>query len=192
MVTMGFGDLPEHERIDDVDVHRIACARQHKKLASPWEGLTWARRSAALVRRLDQRDPFDVVHAHCVMPGGIVGSRLKNRFGTPLIITAHGPDVPGFDRERLKVAHVLVHPWWRRICRGASVIVSPSHDLADRLKTHVRGLSVHVIPHGSDPERCRELGQCATHRAAVPFDWAKLSQHYLDLFHGQLARRGAA
>ncbi len=155
VVTMGFEDLPEHERVDGVDVFRVACGRERRDMASPWEGFTWAKRAGAPVRRLDQRDPFDVVHAHFIMPGGIVGARLKNRFGTPLIITAHGSDVPGYNRERLKIAHVLVHPWWRRICRGADVIVSPSHDLAGLIETHIHGLEVHVIPNGFDPNRFR-------------------------------------
>lgn len=155
VVTMGCGDLPEHERVEGIEVHRVACGRERRDMASPWEGITWARRSTAIVRRLDQRDPFDVVHAHFIMPGGIIGARLKNRFGTPLIITAHGTDVPGYNRARLKIAHVLAHPWWRQICRTADVIVSPSHDLAGLIEAHMRGLAVHVIPNGFDPQRFR-------------------------------------
>jgi len=36
---------------------------------------------------------FDLIHAHFIWSAGYVGARLKEEFGTPLIITAHGYDV---------------------------------------------------------------------------------------------------
>jgi len=36
---------------------------------------------------------FDLIHAHFTWPSGYAGAKLKNRFGTPLVITAHGYDV---------------------------------------------------------------------------------------------------
>lgn len=36
---------------------------------------------------------FDLIHAHFIYPGGFVGVKLKNKYGVPLIITAHGYDI---------------------------------------------------------------------------------------------------
>jgi glycosyltransferase involved in cell wall biosynthesis len=36
---------------------------------------------------------FDLVHAHFTWPSGYAGAKLKERFGVPLVITAHGYDV---------------------------------------------------------------------------------------------------
>ncbi|GAB6100863.1 glycosyltransferase family 4 protein [Thermococcus atlanticus] len=36
---------------------------------------------------------FDLIHAHFTWPSGYAGAKLKDRFETPLIITAHGYDV---------------------------------------------------------------------------------------------------
>ncbi|ASI99335.1 glycosyltransferase family 4 protein [Thermococcus celer] len=36
---------------------------------------------------------FDLIHAHFTWPSGYAGAKLKERFGVPLVITAHGYDV---------------------------------------------------------------------------------------------------
>jgi glycosyltransferase involved in cell wall biosynthesis len=148
VVTMALGKAVGSERDNGVAVHRVACGRRRKEMASPWEGLRWAARSGALVRQLHRQCPFDVVHAHFIMPGGIVAQRLWRSDRVPWIVTAHGSDVPGYNRERLRLAHRVARPWWRRICREAATIVSPSTSLLgliEEQRTLFRGV---VIPNG--------------------------------------------
>ncbi|MFQ5902166.1 MAG: glycosyltransferase family 4 protein [Candidatus Binatia bacterium] len=157
VVTMGFEGLDEREKIEGVEVHRISCGRRRKDMASPWEGLHWAWRCWPIARRLHAEHLFDVVHAHFIMPAGIVARRLKRESGVPFIITPHGSDVPGYNRERLKLAHVLVRPWWRRICKDADRITSPSASLLKLIEARARHVKAEIIPNGFQPGRFRPL-----------------------------------
>lgn len=126
-------------------------------MASPQEGLRWANQCMPLIQALGADRPFDVVHAHFIMPAGIVADRIQRAAGVPVVITPHGSDVPGYNRERLKLAHLLVRPWWRRICRRAQVIVSPSASLLGLIQDHVTGFRWRVIPNGFSPGRFAPL-----------------------------------
>lgn len=153
LLTMAFEDLPSCECIEDIAVHRIPCGRRRKEMASPWEGLRWATRCVPLARRLHGQQSFDVIHTHFIMPAGIVANRLKRAEGIPTIITPHGSDVPGYNPDRLKAVHHLVRPWWRRICRQADVIASPSASLLKLLEAKAVDCRSQVVPNGFEPSR---------------------------------------
>lgn len=151
---MGYGQLPLRDRIEGVEINRVFCGRARRAMASPWEGLQWARRCAPVARKLHEKDRFSAIHAHFVMPGGIVATRMGDRFGIPVLMTIHGSDVPGYNHDRLRLIHSVVRPWWRRICRNSDLITSPSRSLLELLQTRTpycrRGL---VIPNGIDVGR---------------------------------------
>jgi glycosyltransferase involved in cell wall biosynthesis len=155
VVTMALGSAVGLDRDDGVAVHRIACGRRRKEMASPWEGLRWAARSVPIARQLHRQRPFDVVHAHFIMPGGIVAQRLWRSERVPGIVTAHGSDVPGYNRERLRLAHRVARPWWHKICREMAVVVSPSASLQGLIEVQRARFRGTVIPNGFDTARLR-------------------------------------
>ena len=157
VVTMGFEHLPQRETIGGIPVVRVLCGRRRKEMASPWEALVWARRCRPVVQVLHELQPFDVTHAHFIMPAGIVAGRFKESFGVPFAITPHGSDVPGYNRERLKLAHHLARPWWLRICRHADRIVSPSASLLRLIESRTSHARAQVIPNGFEPGRFKPL-----------------------------------
>lgn len=157
VVTMGYDDLPAEQSGGGVTVYRVPCGRRRKEMASAWEGLKWSQWAWPLVERLHRQRPFDVTHAHFIMPSGIVADRLQRRAGVPFIITPHGSDVPGYNRERLKLAHAVTRPWWLRIVRRADRIVSPSSSLLGMIYAHARDIRADVIPNGFHPGRFRPL-----------------------------------
>jgi glycosyltransferase involved in cell wall biosynthesis len=157
VVTMHYGDLPAEQSVRGVTVFRVPCGRRRKEMASAWEGLKWSQWAWPLIERLHRRRPFDVTHAHFIMPSGIVADRLQRRAGVPFIITPHGSDVPGYNRERLKLAHAVTRPWWQRIVRRADRIVSPSSSLLGMIYSHARDIRADVIPNGFHSGRFRPL-----------------------------------
>lgn len=157
VVTMGFDDLPDRECVDDVRVIRVPCGRQSKTMASAREGLRWAKAAWPVVRDLHQSQNFQMAHAHFVMPAGIVARRLYQSAAVPFLITPHGSDVPGYNRERLKLVHYLVRPWWKQIVKSANAVVSPSHDLLALLCQSVTVPQSQVIPNGFEPGRFKPL-----------------------------------
>ena len=111
VLTMSLADLPLEETLNGVRILRQPCGRRRWEMASPLEGLVWARRAWRVVRRLQKQDPFDVTHAHFIMPAGIVARWLHRAAGVPYVITTPGSDVPGYNLERLRLTHLLAAPW---------------------------------------------------------------------------------
>ena len=145
-VTMGWNDLPGSSISGSgVELRRIACGRRRREEAGSASALAWAALALRWCRREHIRRPFDVVHAHFVMPAGIVAERLHAR-GIPFVLTAHGTDVPGFDPRRFRLAHRLVRGWWRRIYERAAFRVAPSGALEELLRAAAPSLAITRVP----------------------------------------------
>jgi glycosyltransferase involved in cell wall biosynthesis len=154
IVTMGFNDLPRYEKTEGCAIYRVACGRQKREMSSPLEGLRWTRAAWPLLEQLHAKDSFDATHAHFIMPAGILAARMQRTHQVPFLVTAHGSDVPGYNRERLKLAHWLARPWWRRICKAADHVVCPSHSIR-QLLAHSTPARTSVCPYGFDASRFR-------------------------------------
>lgn len=148
VLTMGHADLAAGEEIHGVRILRQPCGRRRWEMASPAEGLLWARRAWSVAHSLQRRNPFDITHAHFIMPAGIVARWLQRSSKLPYVITPRGSDVPGYNSERLKLAHALARPWWRHIVRHASQIISPSASLLELIRLQQPTARALVIPNG--------------------------------------------
>ena len=100
-------------------------------------------------RRIVRREDIDVIHAHWLVPQGVVGALLSKVTGRPVVVTAHGADVYGANggiKNRLK----------RWALRRTARVTAVSQDLAtaiDRLMGE--DTPVEVISMGVDTERFR-------------------------------------
>ena len=153
VLTMGFESLPVEETVNGVRVLRQPCGRKRWEMASPAEGLIWARRAWRVAHVLHRRNRFDVTHAHFVMPAGIVARWLQRSSKLPYVITPRGSDVPGYNRERLKLAHALARPWWKHIVRHACWVISPSSSLLELIQAQLPAVRGLVIPNGVNTAR---------------------------------------
>jgi glycosyltransferase involved in cell wall biosynthesis len=97
----------------------------HFTMAMQSVSMAWGCLSAA--REEHRRRPFDLVHAHSVIPGGVAGVWIASRLGLPLVVTAHGSDVNVFGR----IPHL--RPFFRSACRRAARITAVSRGLVDGL-----------------------------------------------------------
>lgn len=97
----------------------------HFTMAMQSVSMAWGCLSAA--REEHRRRPFDVVHAHSIIPGGVAGAWISRRLELPLILTAHGSDVNVFAR----IPHL--RPFFRFACRRAARITAVSRGLVDGL-----------------------------------------------------------
>jgi glycosyltransferase involved in cell wall biosynthesis len=98
----------------------------------------------------DPSPPFDLIHAHWVLPNGVPAALVARRLGLPLVISLHGNDV-----------FMAEHYWPTTLpaglaLRSAAAVTACSSDL------HRRGLclgasatSSHVIPYGVNVEEFR-------------------------------------
>lgn len=102
---------------------------------------------------------FDIVHAHFTWSSGYVGSKLKEKYNVPFVITCHGYDIynlPFKDKEwRKKIKHVL---------NSADQIITVSNNNLKYIKKLNIKTSAKVINNGfnsglfypKEKERCRK------------------------------------
>ncbi|MEJ5260305.1 MAG: glycosyltransferase family 4 protein [Anaerohalosphaeraceae bacterium] len=150
VVTMRFGDLPVLDEIDGVRVYRVPAFRRRPDLCRIPEMASYLVGARPTIRRLLGANRYDVIHTHFIFPTGPLGVWVKKKTGCPLVITAHGSDVPGHNPDRFRWAHQILHPFWRRIVRRADQLVSPSGSLRHLLQRHCPEVDVQVIPNGID------------------------------------------
>ena len=92
---------------------------------------------------LVKRKQIDSIHAHWLLPQGLIAALVNLITGVPFLVTAHGADVYGL-RGGLPAALK------RFILKRASQVTAVSRDLAARIDDLVPGLPVVVIPMGVD------------------------------------------
>ena len=100
-------------------------------------------------RSIVRRDSIDVIHAHWLVPQGVVGALLSEVTGKPVVVTAHGADVYGANggiKDKLK----------RWALRRTARVTAVSQDLANAIDRLMgEDTPVEVISMGVDTERFR-------------------------------------
>ena len=149
LVTMSFRGCPRQEQVNGVRVHRVPCVRRSKHNCTTPEAMSYLAGAMPVIRGLLARKRYDVMHAHFILPDGLLAWRVRRATGLPYIITAHGTDVPGYNRHRLRFMHGLLRPLWKQVVAGASRIVCPS-EILERLVVaqHPAAHKTIVIPNG--------------------------------------------
>lgn len=98
-------------------------------------------------RRLTASEHFDVVHAHWLIPNGVIASGVSRSRDLPLVVSLHGSDISIVERK----------PWLARAARRAfaraSAITAPSDDLLERASRLGATGDLRLMPYGADPER---------------------------------------
>lgn len=146
VVTMAFGDLPAREECGSVTIRRVGCGRRRRDRSTLIEMLRFRLAAGALVRDLRARRSFQLVHAHAILPDAWIAARAADSL--PLVVTAHGSDVPGFNPTRFRLAHRLAAPLWRRTLARAGAVVAPSRYLAELLRRARPEQDVTIVPNG--------------------------------------------
>lgn len=153
VVTMAFRDLPRDEIVDGVSVHRVWCVRLKEHHCSMAEAVSYLPAARRKIRELTDRNDYDIIHAHFILPDGLNAARANSKTGVPYVITAHGSDVPGYNPDRLQWAHRVLAPAWRRITRGAATLICPSRSIDTLVKRQDPELATTIIPYGFEVGR---------------------------------------
>ena len=100
---------------------------------------------------------FDLVHSHFIWSSGYVGAKLKEKYGVPFIVTAHGYDVydlPFRDEEwKEKIEYVL---------NAADYVITVSNSNLECIKKLNVKAPVKVLPNGfrNDLFYSRDSNEC--------------------------------
>jgi L-malate glycosyltransferase len=150
VVTSGMPDLPDFEKVNGVQVHRVPCRRPHRHYVGAVDLVTQVLPTVRKAVDLIRETPFDINHTHFVVPSGVASHLIRRETGLPFVITAHGSDVPGYNPDRFGLLHRLIGPLWTRVLRASSAVTAPSCFLKDLIQARM-DIPVDVIPNGFDP-----------------------------------------
>ena len=111
-------------------VHRVPSRRRAAHEAGVRGAVGYLAAATPLVRRLLAEEKYDVVHFVFSLPTAAMLPLLDLR-ETPVVVSLHGSDVPGYDAALLGVqrAHRLLHPLTSWIWRRADRVIVPSESL---------------------------------------------------------------
>jgi glycosyltransferase involved in cell wall biosynthesis len=149
VLTAGIGDTVGYSVEDGgVHVHRLASRRAKVSSSNPKEMLSFVWHAWRKLGSIVNQYKPDKAILFFSIPCGLLGPRLKNRFGIPYIVALRGGDVPGMEPGMDRV-HAILTPVRRRILRHAHAIVANSKGLAEASE-RVDPFPVQVIPNGVD------------------------------------------
>jgi len=158
VVTMDFRGLPRHENIIGANIYRIPCLRGSESVCHSHEMATYLACAIPALVRLYRKKRYDLNHTHFIFPDGILSYLLKKATGLPYVITAHGSDVPGYNPDRFKTLHKLIHPLWKAVIENSECIICPSEILKSLILRGKPDARTKVIPNGF------EVGRLSPHR----------------------------
>jgi glycosyltransferase involved in cell wall biosynthesis len=150
IVTSGCKNFPEHERRNGVNIHRVRCFRRNVSYTNSLELATVLYPMYVKALELISRHPYDINHTHFIIPTGFVSHWVYLKTHLPYIITAHGSDIPGYNRDRFRFEHQLLAPYWRCIIKRSRGIISPSIALKQLIHKKIDA-QITVIPNGFNP-----------------------------------------
>lgn len=148
LVTMSFRNLPSYEKKDNFHIHRVKCLRFRESICTPPEMITYIISGFFYAVKLNKRHKFDLNHTHFVFPDGILAFLLYKFIGLKYIITAHGSDIPGYNPNRFKFIHKLLHPIWKKIVRLSQLMIFPSNNLFELYRKVEKTKPGIIIPNG--------------------------------------------
>ncbi len=162
-----YRDVPGADRVEGVPV------LYPRKITLPggrlghWNGESMRMAIAGPLARVRGRWPFDVIHAHMLVPDGWAAARVGARLGVPVLATAHRADVLDVPArggaQRTQVEQAVA---------GVDQIVAVSRAMkaaCDGLATPKRPVA--VVPNGADTRVFfpRDRAE-ARHRLGLPHD----------------------
>lgn len=95
------------------------------------------------VRALIRRYRFDAIHAHWILPQGLLSALAAGPAGPPVVVTSHGADL-------YSLRHPLLQRLKRWTLRRAAAVTVVSQAMCEQAGKLAEGVAVDVIPMGTD------------------------------------------
>jgi len=160
------------ETLDGVRVHRF-----HYFFKTDWETLTYGDGIPQNIRRfknkllvpplaaafwwqalrLVRQYQIDVLNAHWVLPGGLVGLAVRAITGVSLVVTAYGAELFPVLAGRM----TWLKPFLAMTLRRADVVAGISYQTVQAAKTLSRRADIHRLPDGIDTDYYRPAPKSA-------------------------------
>lgn len=164
-VLRSFGLLPEDTFCRDYQYGNVRVYYP-RAVYIPWPlyrrfglgPLYYDTRCSAVERLIRQEQiEFDLVHAHFTWPSADIGRHLKEQYGVPVVVTAHG-----YDAYELPFLNEIWEGRVRTVLNAADAIITVSRKNEECIRSLGVTKPVHVIPNGfrSDLFYPRDQAEC--------------------------------
>ena len=154
VITAQFGDLPDREVLDGVEIIRL---KSHRKEAYRAKLLPMASFILAASRYcVYQMKDFslDIIHAHFAVPGGPPAKFISGKKHIPYVLTVHLGDIPDASPEKTGKWFKFIYPFTHTFWKHASAIVAVS-EFSKRMAQRKYPVEIQVIPNGIDYDQVR-------------------------------------
>jgi glycosyltransferase involved in cell wall biosynthesis len=158
VITSAYGNLPEKEEINGVDVHRVQIfGRKKQNAANVISLLSYYPSAVRKGIQLFHKKPFDLIHTGFAIPSGPIGHRLARKFDVPNVLTLMGGDV--YDPSKTISPHKTpgLKQTVRKMLIEADYVAGGSSEICDGAhKYYGVTRAMEVIPFGIQPFKCRK------------------------------------
>lgn len=140
-----YRQIPQRETLNGIEVlhPRFLIGPGYSLHSFEAQAYYWGVRHA--IDKLRHKFSFDVIHAHCVYPDGVVAARLGQRYGIPVVITEHSLWHPWLDHYPQVRRQVV---WAAKTCAAHVLASSGLQDSVERFVGSSK--QVRSIPIGVD------------------------------------------
>jgi len=148
--TLPFHDEPEE--LDGVRIYRFARSQGYPM------GIDELGNMYSLLLKANEREAFDIIHAHFAKNEGLVGNKAGKKLGIPTVTTVHGSDI--MDRWGGMCENAWSRFWVRKVLKGSTRLSTVSGFLKEEVLKHgIPEEKVRVIHNWIDPQDfSRSLG----------------------------------
>ena len=155
LITMHFGELPLFERRGALSIYRLRCGRKNQDSSYFIEMLRFLIVGQSLAKKIVEKERCHIIHAHAIVPDGIIAWLIHRSTQRPFVITAHGSDVPGYNPHQFRFSHSFIRPLWKRVVDAASALVTPSSHLGRLIRINRPNRSTQTIANGISNKFCQ-------------------------------------
>ena len=148
VITMRYKNTPRYQELDGVGIYRTPALRRRPDICRTHEMLTYPLGAFRKANHLLKEKQYDLIHAHFIIPTGLLAWLINRKNKIPLVVTCHGSDVPGYNPDRFKLMHRILTPAWKFLAEKANVLFCPSGYLKNLIAGQSSKASLCVIPNG--------------------------------------------
>jgi len=126
LTSQGLG-LPQESRESGVKIIRVPVfSRRKAATATLFSMLMFLPMGIRVGKKLVERDRFDIVNTHFVLPSGPVGDAIARHAGIPNVLSLHGGDLYDPSKVLSPHRHAILRKWINILLRRANRVVGQS------------------------------------------------------------------
>jgi glycosyltransferase involved in cell wall biosynthesis len=153
VVTSGFTGLKDEEFVNGVKIIRVPVLfRKKQNTASILSMLSYYPNSIKTIKKILQKEKFDIINTHFAIPSGPAGNYISKKYNIPNVLSIHGGDI--FDPSKSLSPHKTfgLKQTVKKMLSSADMVVAQSTDTRNNaLSFYGLKRNIEIIPLGIKP-----------------------------------------